>query len=151
MDWLLNNFAETLVVIGLLLLVVEVAVLGFATFFLFFVGLALITTGGLMWIGLIPEKWLQAIGGTAFFSAVFALAFWQKLKGLQNSTESTTSTNDLIGTVFVLSADIDQHEQTVTQQFSGITWQLRANQPILAGTAVKIVSTEVGILTIEPA
>ena len=39
MDWLSDNLASTLAVIGLLLLAIEIAVLGFATFVLLFVAL----------------------------------------------------------------------------------------------------------------
>ncbi|MFT5811071.1 MAG: hypothetical protein ACI9KM_001835, partial [Rubritalea sp.] len=48
MDWLSNNLAQSLIIAGLALLVIEVVVLGFSTFVLFFVGLAAVITGGLL-------------------------------------------------------------------------------------------------------
>jgi membrane-bound ClpP family serine protease len=47
MDFFTNNLAQSLFVVGLILLVVEVTVLGFSTFVLFFVGLAAMVTGAL--------------------------------------------------------------------------------------------------------
>ena len=38
MDWIYENVTTVLVVTGLALLIIEVAILGFATFVLFFVG-----------------------------------------------------------------------------------------------------------------
>ena len=46
MDWVTANMAESLIIVGLLLLAIEIAVLGFSTFVLFFVGLAAVLTGG---------------------------------------------------------------------------------------------------------
>ena len=60
MNWISNNLCEFLIMAGLVLLVIEVVVLGFSTFVLFFVGLAALLAGGLMAIGAIPDSTLSA-------------------------------------------------------------------------------------------
>jgi membrane protein implicated in regulation of membrane protease activity len=47
MNWISNNLSESLIIAGLALLVIEVVVLGFSSFVLFFVGLAALAAGGL--------------------------------------------------------------------------------------------------------
>ena len=45
MEWLASNFSTLLIFIGIVLLVIEVGLLGFAVFILFFIGMACILTG----------------------------------------------------------------------------------------------------------
>ena len=45
MNWISNNLSESLIMAGLALLVIEVVILGFSTFVLFFVGLAALIAG----------------------------------------------------------------------------------------------------------
>jgi hypothetical protein len=54
MNWISNNLPESLIMAGLALLLIEVVVLGFSTFVLFFVGLAALVAGGLMAVGVLP-------------------------------------------------------------------------------------------------
>ncbi len=70
MDWVSNNLAESLIIVGLALLVVEVVVLGFSTFVLFFVGLAAVITGGLMRIGFLPDSMLAALSSIGVLTAL---------------------------------------------------------------------------------
>ena len=55
MNWINDNLSESLIIVGLALLVIEVVVLGFSTFVLFFVGLAAVVAGGLMAVGVVPH------------------------------------------------------------------------------------------------
>jgi|TARA_B110000238_G_C16102263_1_gene428709 membrane protein implicated in regulation of membrane protease activity len=56
MDWAFNNLAESLFILGIFLLVIEVAVLGFSTFVLFFVGCGAVITAGLLYVDTTPAK-----------------------------------------------------------------------------------------------
>ena len=61
MEYILSHLPQTLIVVGLILLAIEVMVLGFSTFVLFFIGLGTIMTGALMAVGLLPETLLMAL------------------------------------------------------------------------------------------
>jgi len=149
MSWFLEHFAETLMVIGIALLAIEVLVLGFSTFFIFFIGLAALVTSGLMMFGIIPETWLASLMSIAVFTAAFAALLWKKLKSMQSNVDHTRVENDLVGHTFVCPQDIDPLlpvNELPTYQFSGVTWRLRSDVPIKAGDKVSVKQTDVGVL-----
>ncbi|MFT6986614.1 MAG: hypothetical protein ACJAT7_002455 [Psychromonas sp.] len=148
MESILSNLPQTLVVLGLVLLVIEVLVLGFSTFVLFFIGIGTIATGLLMAIGLIPETWLDSLLATAILSTVVALVSWKPMKRMQNKVKSKSVNNDMIGHQFVLTEELPLG-RTITHRYSGIDWQTRAEEQLAAGTEVRIISMEVGLLTVQ--
>jgi inner membrane protein len=148
MDYILNNLPESLMIIGFFALIIEVVILGFATFVLFFVGLSLILSGGLMYLGLVPDNWLTALWLNALITFALALSLWKPLKKLQSQTEPKEITNDFADILFVLDADIN-NENVVTHQYSGIEWKIKSNAPLEKGTQVKVVKKEVGVLWVE--
>lgn len=150
MDWVSNHLAEALVVAGLLLLTIEVAILGFATFVLFFVGIAAIFAGALMYLGVIPETTMAAVLAVGIISAVDAVLLWKPLKRFQQQVDKKQASNDLEGHVFTLANTVSATEHP-QYHYSGINWTLKSEQQLEAGTAVKVVRTEVGIFHIEPA
>ena len=85
MNWISNNLAEILIMAGLALLVIEVVVLGFSTFVLFFVGLAAVAAGGLMTVGVIPESMLSALSSVGILTALLAVLLWRPLKSMQGN------------------------------------------------------------------
>lgn len=149
MDWVSNHLAETLVVAGLILLTIEVAILGFATFVLFFVGIAAIFAGALMYIGVIPETTLAAALAVGVISALDAVLLWKPLKRFQQQVDKKQASNDLEGHSFTLTENVSATEHP-QYHYSGINWKLKSAQPISAGTRVKVSRTEVGIFHIEP-
>ena len=148
MEYISSNLPQTLVVLGLILLAIEVLVLGFSTFVLFFIGIGAIATGILMAMGFIPETLLNSLLATAIISTIVALVSWQPMKRIQNKVELNQVDNDMIGHQFVLSEDL-AIGRTITHRYSGIDWQVRAKEQLAAGTEVKITSMEVGLLTVE--
>jgi membrane protein implicated in regulation of membrane protease activity len=151
MVWFTEHYAETLLVIGIILLAIEVVVLGFSTFFVFFIGLATIVTALLIYFGLIPETWLASMLSIAVFTGIFAMLLWSRLRDLQSSVDHKRADNDLVGHSFVCPADIEPTlplAQMPSYEYSGIRWQLLSDAPIKAGTKVKVVQTDVGILHI---
>jgi membrane protein implicated in regulation of membrane protease activity len=148
MEYFLAHLAQVFIVSGLILLAIEVLVLGFSTFVFFFIGVGAIATGALIALGVIPETFLNSLLVTAIISTVAALISWKPLKKMQNKVGSKHVNNDMIGHRFILTEDL-LIGQTVTHRYSGINWQVKAKEQLPAGTDVKIIEVEVGLLTVE--
>ena len=88
MNWISNNLSESLIMAGLALLVIEVVVLGFLNFVLFFVGLAAVVAGGLMTVGVVPDSMLSALSSVGVLTAILAMLLWRPLKSMQGNVES---------------------------------------------------------------
>ncbi|NRA55002.1 MAG: NfeD family protein [Gammaproteobacteria bacterium] len=148
MAYILDNLAQSYIVLGLILLTIEVTVFGFSTFVLFFVGIATIITGGLIAAELVPATVLASLLTTAVVSLVVALVSWRPLKSFQNDVEVTKVDNDMVGHRFFLSEDLSVG-RTVNHRYSGIDWQLQAKENLALGTHVSIVEVKVGILVVS--
>jgi membrane protein implicated in regulation of membrane protease activity len=152
MEWFNNNLIETMLIIGIVLLTIEIVVLGFSTFFLFFAGLAAVATAVIMWAGLIPETYLWSLASTSTFTILFAALLWKRLRRMQKDVDYKRAKSDLIGHTFILTEDVDASlpmDQKPKYQYSGVNWCLSANEDLSKGTAVKVVQADVGNLTIE--
>ena len=147
--WLADNFATLLIVLGIALLVIEVAILGFAVFILFFIGLACIVTGLLIAAGVLPDTLTFAFGGVAVFSVAFTFALWKPLKNMQNKGISKDVRGDFIGHSFMLDSGVSP-TQFSTHRMSGVNWKVKSKLAIEAGTMVEVVKIEVGELTVVP-
>ena len=147
MEWITNNMAAALVFIGLALLAIEVAVLGFSVVILFFIGLGCLLTGALIFAGLLPGTLSSSLLGVAVLTIASAAGLWKPLKKLQDNVEPKDVTSDLIGQSFVLDSDIS-HSKTGQQHFSGVVWKIRSDDEIAAGTEVEVVKAKVGELTV---
>ena len=149
MEYISTHLVEFLIVVGLGLLVVEVAVLGFSTFVLFFVGLASVSTGLLMSIGVIPEQMQSSLISMGIFTALFAVVLWRPLKRLQGKVSKNVIKHDFIGMEFVLETEVSP--QVAGQfRYSGIDWQVKSEIEISSGKKVKVVNVDVGVLHIAP-
>jgi hypothetical protein len=143
MDWAFNNLAESLLILGILLLALEVVVLGFSTFVLFFVGCAAVVTAGLLYVGIIPDTMLAAMFSTGLLTALSAVLLWKPLKSMQTDVDTTKVKSDLVGHRFVLVEDVAP-ELTPDYHYSGINWKLITSENIVAGTRVEVVQAAVG-------
>ncbi len=150
MDFLLQNLAESLMVLGILALIIEVAVLGFSTFVLFFFGLSLLITGGLMTLDVLSANASTAFWSNAILTALLSLSLWQPLKKMQSQTDDKQVKHDFADHSFVLESDVDSKGESL-YQYSGINWKLKSEQPIEKGTLVRITHMEVGVLWVEAA
>jgi membrane protein implicated in regulation of membrane protease activity len=148
MDWAFNNLAESLLILGILLLVIEVAVLGFSTFVLFFVGCAAVLTAGLLYVGIIPDNWLAAMFSTGILTALSAVLLWKPLKKMQTEVDTTKAKGDLVGHRFVLVEDVAP-ELTPVYRYSGIEWKLMTSEHLVAGTKVEVIEADVGVFHIK--
>jgi membrane protein implicated in regulation of membrane protease activity len=148
MDWVSNNLAESLIIVGLALLAIEIVVLGFSTFVLFFVGLAAVITGGLLYIGVLPDSMLSALSGIGILTALSAIFLWRPMKSMQNKVESKKVTNDLVGHSFMLDETVSMSDNPV-YRYSGIDWNLSSEKEVLAGTLVEVIDVQVGKFIIK--
>jgi inner membrane protein len=150
MEYILLHLPQTLVVLGLILLAIEGLVLGFSTFVLLFIAIGSIVTGIFIALGLFPATLLNALLATAIISTLVALVSWKPMKRMQNKVETQNVDNGMIGHRFTLAEDLNLGH-TIIHRYSGINWQVKAKQTLVAGTEVKITYMEVGLLTVEKA
>ena len=148
MSFFTDNFAQSLLVVGLILLVIEVAVLGFATFFLFFAGVAAMATSALIYAGVIPDTLLSSLMSTGVLTLVAALLLWRPLKAMQANVSSKKAQGDLVGHQFVLQDRVSATESP-SYSYSGVKWQLVSQQPLEVGTRVEVIEAEVGVFHIK--
>lgn len=145
-----DNMAEILMVVGLAALIIEIAVLGFATFVLLFLGASLLITGLAMNFGLLDTTLVTALWSNALLTTVLALGLWKPLRRMQNNVESKEVNSDFATDTFILEVDVDIQGNT-TRAYSGVQWKLKSQQPIATGTLVKVIKTEVGVMWVEAA
>ena len=148
MDIYSDYIPQFLLVAGLVVLTIEVAVLGFSTFLLFFVGIGCLLTSALMYLGVLDSSMLTAAIAVGIISAISALALWQPLKRLQSQQETKPVKQDFIGHSFLLSTDIDQNTPG-KYRYSGIEWDVYGNTQLSKGTRVSVVALEVGKFFVE--
>jgi membrane protein implicated in regulation of membrane protease activity len=150
MEWALNNLAESLLILGILLLVIEIVILGFSTFVLFFVGLSAVVTAGLLYVNIIPDSLAAAMMSTGVLTALSAVLLWKPLKNMQTQVDTTKAKGDLVGHSFILIEDVAP-EMTPVYRYSGIDWKLKASEHIIAGTKVEVIEADVGVFHIKVA
>lgn len=142
-----NETYQILIAVGLLLAAVDIVVLGFSTFFLTIVGLACISSGVLILLGIIPDSILSLSLAIGLLSAAFVLLLYRPLKALQQQKSAPPQQvqSDLIGMRFVLEQRLSP-TTPIKYHYSGIEWRLMSEQDLDAGTRVKVTRVEVGIM-----
>lgn len=148
MEYILSHLPQSLIVLGLILLAIEVIVLGFSTFVLFFMGIGSIATGALMSFGLFEATILNSLLSIAIISTLVAIFSWKPMKNMQNKVEVTQVDNGMIGHQFTITETLNIG-QTITHHYSGITWKVKSKEQINAGTEVEITEMQVGLLTVK--
>ncbi|MBT4355580.1 MAG: NfeD family protein [Rhodospirillaceae bacterium] len=144
------SLSQWLFMLGIGLLVIEIAFLGFATFVLFFVGLAMLVTGGLMAVEILPQTINSAVTAVSLLSISSAILLWKPLKKIQSSNKDNDIEVGLVGHRFQLETDISP-EKSGEHAYSGITWKVVSDQAIAKAAHVKVVKADVGQLTVMPA
>jgi len=149
--WIFDDIAQMLMAVGLLLAVVDVMFLGFATFFLTLIGLATLTTGVLVLTGVLSEQWTQIAISIAGFSAVYIVLLWKPLKRLQKQGgEVNKVSSDLIGHSFTLTESVSP-SSAGNYFYSGIQWQVESTEELAAGRRVVVTDVQVGVMTVKAA
>ncbi|WP_105188811.1 NfeD family protein [Pseudoalteromonas sp. T1lg48] len=148
MEFITNNLAEALMILGVLALIVEVAVLGMSTIILLLLGLSLLATGLMMNFSLLDSSLTTALWSNTLVTAALALLLWKPLQRMQEQRDSTEVHSDFAELTFTLTEDVND-EGLAHYVYSGITWKLKSRQPLSAGTLVKVVKKEVGVMWVE--
>lgn len=148
MQWITNNLTESLLIVGLLLLILEIAVLGFATFILLFIGLSALITAGLFHFGFFVPSALTALLSISVLSALSAVVLWKPLKKMQANVDTTKAKSDLVGHQFILAEPVSSTENP-NYRYSGIEWKLISTEALTAGTKVEVEIAEVGVFHIK--
>lgn len=148
MDNMLTNLPHFLLGLGLVLLILEV-VMGFTTILLLTLGISMMLTSGLIYVGILDESLLSAFVVIAIIDAVLTLIVWRPLKMLQQDRAPKEVKSDWIGTTFDIDAAIAPGEPGAAR-FSGVMWAVKSTVPIRQGTTVEVTKVEVGILHVKP-
>ena len=148
MDWLLNNLVQSLAIIGLLLLAIEILVLGFSTFVFFFVGVALLLTSFAMLVGVLPESMTTALLSIGILTALEVVFLWKPLKNMQSKVDKSKAKGDLVGHTFVLVETVGPG-LSPSYHYSGINWKLVSETELPSGTKVEVTEVEVGVFHIQ--
>ena len=143
------NLPQILLIIGILLLVAEIIFFGFATFVLFFVGIAMLIVGAAMTIGLLPTDLMTAIFSVSILAIVSAAVLWKYLKRLQSTKWNKKIEVGLVGYEFKLDVDISP-DKSVKHFYSGIEWDVISEDKIKKNTPLRVIQVEVGKLTVKP-
>ena len=143
------NLPQILLIIGILLLVAEIIFFGFATFVLFFVGIAMLIVGAVMTIGLLPTDLMTAIFSVSILALVCAAVLWKFLKKLQSTKWNKKIEVGLVGYEFKLDVDISP-DKSVKHFYSGIEWDVISEDKIKKNTPLRVIQVEVGKLTVKP-
>ena len=144
------SIQDTLLIIGVLLLVIEVVFFGFATFFLLFIGLSCLITALLISVSLIPENAISALFFVSIFSVILSFGLWKQLKKLQSSEENNGIEVGLVGHKFELTSALGPNK-SLNYKYSGIDWAVQSAEEIDAGQTVRVVRLEVGVLFVTKA
>lgn len=148
MEFITEHLPEALMAFGVIALITEVAVLGMSTFILLFLGLSLLITGILMNVSLLNSSLTTALWSNTLLTAALALILWKPLKRLQDSKGTKLVQSDFAELTFILENDVD-HRGLTHYAYSGINWKLKSQHPIPAGTQVKVIKKEVGVMWVE--
>ncbi|AWB68572.1 activity regulator of membrane protease YbbK [Saccharobesus litoralis] len=147
-EFISSHVPETLIAVGIILLTIEVAVLGFATFILFFFGISLLITGGAVWLGVLPDS-LSAIAlSNAIFTSCLALLLWKPLKNIQDKADNKMVKSDFTGLRFFVADEVSLNSKA-QHKLSGILWTLKSHEVIPAGKEVEVIRAEVGVLWVK--
>lgn len=150
----LTELPILLTFIGIALLVLEFAVLGFSTLFLVFVACACFGTALLQTVGILPENLLWSTISVGVLTAAFGALLWKPLRSLQNRQQAAEDQpNDINGIEFRLSSPLGPNTPS-QHNYSGISWVVELdaelNEEIAQGTMVKVSRSSVGKLFVKP-
>jgi len=134
---------QWLLLVGTTLLIIEVAVLGFATFVLMFIGLAMLAVAGLMGVEFLPTDFKTAIIAVSIMTLITAAVSWKFLKKIQTGSGNSKVEVGFIGHCFQIDEDISP-EKPGQYSYSGINWVVLTDEYVNKHTELKVVHAEVG-------
>lgn len=154
-SYLQTNLAESTIIIGLVLLIVEVWLLGLSTIVLLALGVSAVVTGSLVWLGILPDTLTAVIASSGIGAGVLTVILWRPLKKSQKGVRREYNIHsDLIGLHFELDQELDANHP-VTVKYSGVNRKLvlgaaHREAIVPVGASVKVIAVDVGRFTVEP-
>lgn len=154
-EYIQEHQAGFWVAIGFLMLTAELLIFGLSTLLLLLGGLAAVTTGILIYVGILPDDWYFGFGSFGILSAAYGFLLWKPLQRFQNSGPAEQKpTSDLVGMDFVLDEEITSAKPGTTR-YSGVSWRVEVAREagvdlIEAGKRVEVVSVDAGIFRVKP-
>src|SRR5690554_8237638 len=88
MSWLVENLPDVLIAVGIAALIADMALFGFGTFILMFLGISLLVSGLAMLFGLLPSTMDAALWSNAILTSILAVVLWKPLHRIQNKNGS---------------------------------------------------------------
>jgi membrane protein implicated in regulation of membrane protease activity len=143
-----ENAWQIALVLGFTMLIIDIMVFGFATLVLTFLGLGLLTLGGVIYLFDI-ESYTVATAVLSASTAVITACLWKPLKVMTQKTSTKVAKSDFHGLTFELSEDIGAGK-TMKYKYSGISWNVDSRTLILQGTLVVVTDVEVGKMWVAP-
>ncbi|MDA8621594.1 NfeD family protein [Psychrosphaera sp.] len=143
-----ENTAQMLMAAGVLMAAVDIVLLGFATFFLTLLGLAVLTTGVLLHFGIITDSWAMLSLSIAILAALYSVLLWKPLAKLQKTQPKKNVHSDLFGHQFRLETSVSPAKPG-SYQYSGITWRIESDEDLQAGARVEVIDIQVGMMTVK--
>lgn len=143
-----SDTGQMLMAVGLFLAAIDLLIFGFATFFLTLLGLAVLTTGALIYFSVILDSTSIIIASITVLTGVYGVALWKPLKKLQERKQTTKVNSDLTGMSFILQQDISPGSPG-TYHYSGIDWTVETTEVITEGTEVEVVDLQVGVMVVK--
>lgn len=148
MSAMADSLPQWLLILGILTLTVEVLLLGFATFVLFYLGLSLVLSGGLMLLGVLPDTLSAALWSNVLLTGLSAAILWKPMRRMQENRQPQELKTDFADRQFVLEEDVDARGLS-EHRYSGVNWKLKSQEPIPAGTLVQVERVDVGVLWVS--
>ncbi len=146
--WIFDSTAQLLMAVGIMMAVIDIVLLGFATFYLTLIGLAVLTTGILLNFGVMADTWENILISVAILSAIFTALLWKPLSRLQQDTKPQDVKSDIIGHQFHLETDVSP-TQPGMYLYSGVNWKIESDETLTAGAKVEVVKVQVGVMNVK--
>ena len=143
----IENIESYLLALGLVLMIGEL-LLGFSVILLFTLGLSLLITSGLVYLDVFEPSLLNLFIAVSVLDTVLMVLLWKPMKYLQRDKSPRAVKSDLVGNVIELTHDTGP-TQASTVHYSGVTWKVKCNESLPAGTKVVIEDVEVGSITVK--
>ncbi len=142
----MEDIESYLVALGLLLMIVEL-LLGFSIILLFTLGLSLLISAALVYVGAFEPTILNLFIAASVLDLILMVILWRPMKYLQRDKPPVRAKSDLIGNIVELPEDVSP-SRAVTLNYSGVIWKVDSNEFIPAGSKVVIEDVSVGTLTV---
>lgn len=143
----IENIESYLLALGLVLIISEL-LLGFSIILLFTLGVSLLITSGLVFLDVFEPSLLNLFIAVSVLDTLLMVLLWKPMKYLQRDKAPQSVKSDLVGNVIELTQDTGP-TQPSTVHYSGVTWKVKCNQSLPAGTKVVIEDVEVGSITVK--